>query len=74
MTGTRLDVLDAINYKTNVLDRSKVKFRSGLSIGKRNLRGLQTSIDLAIKNEAYVVLEVKQKVDLLKSVPFFKSL
>ena len=51
MTGTRLDVLDAINYKTNVLDRSKVKFRSGLSIGKRNLRGLQTSIDLAIKND-----------------------
>ena len=29
---------------------------------------------LAIKNDSYVVLEVKQKTDLVKSVPLFKAL
>ena len=50
MTGTRLDVLDAINPRTNSLDKNKVKFRSGLAAGRRNLRGLTTNIDMAIKN------------------------
>lgn len=30
--------------------------------------------ELAVKHNAYVVLEVKQKLDLIKSVPFFRSL
>ncbi|MBQ7277429.1 MAG: TIM barrel protein [Bacilli bacterium] len=30
--------------------------------------------DLAIKNDAYVLLEVKSSEDLIKSVPFFKAL
>ena len=30
--------------------------------------------ELAVKHNAYVVLEVKQKLDLIKSVPFYRSL
>lgn len=30
--------------------------------------------ELAVKHNAYVVLEVKQKLDLIKSAPFFRSL
>ena len=44
-----------------------------LALGEGNIN-IKYFKDLAIKNDAYVVLEVKQKVDLLKSVPFFKSL
>ena len=44
-----------------------------LALGEGNIN-IKYFKDLAEKNDAYVVLEVKQKADLLKSVPFFKSL
>ncbi len=44
-----------------------------LALGEGTIE-IQKFKNLALKNNAYVVLEVKQKADLLISVPYFKNL
>ena len=48
-------------------------FISALALGEGTL-DVKKFKDLAIKNDAYVVLEVKQSSDLLTTVPDFKAL
>lgn len=55
----------------HIHDGNKKTCHLALSEGNIDIKYFK---DLAIKNNAYVVLEVKQKTDLLKSVPIFNEL
>ena len=56
----------------NLVDPS-VLMSGRIALGEGNIN-IKYFKDLAIKNDAYGVLEVEQKVDRLKSVPVVKSL
>ena len=61
-----------LNFKEfHIHDGNRKQDHLALSEGNIDIKKYK---DLAIKNNAYVVLEVKQKKDLEKSVPIFKSL
>lgn len=55
----------------HIHDGNKKTCHLALSEGNIDIKYFK---DLAIKNNSYVVLEVKQKTDLLKSVPIFNKL
>lgn len=55
----------------HIHDGNKKTCHLALSEGSIDIKYFK---DLAIKNNSYVVLEVKQKTDLLKSVPIFNKL
>ena len=55
----------------HIHDGNKKTCHLALTEGSINIKEFK---EMAIKQDAYVVLEVKQKTDLIKSVPIFKEL
>lgn len=69
-----LKILEEIPLKFgefHIHDGNKKQDHLALSEGKIDLKKYK---ELALKHDAYVVLEVKQKKDLVKSVPIFNNL
>lgn len=72
------DIIYTINNELNlpfdefhIHDGTRKKCHLTLGEGEIDIKKFK---NLAIKNNAYVVLEVKQKSDLIASVPYFKGL
>lgn len=72
------DIIYEINNKLklpfdefHIHDGTRNKCHLSLGEGEIDLKKFK---NLAIQNNAYVVLEVKQKSDLIESVPYFKNL
>ena len=67
----RLDIeQDRLTFDKETKDRVDISKKEYLKL----LEDIKYFKDLAEKHNAYVVLEVKQKSDLIKSVPIFKEL